>query len=309
MLRLVDVVSRTTTGITFRTAEIVDAGVVPYVVYDTSTGVSISAFDDYYGWRALTVKTSTGSTTTDFTINNSNLYPSYTDPIPDYTLLSPKLLCVMSLNEYQILHNVITRFDLVRKRLPNPGIGVSSTNDIGQNGTVSFAGGHEKKMTVLEIMQMMTGTIIELNGTPPRTTFFPLFQSAEADIATNPYTKNMGFPLDMSELVVMGTLIRCLIATGLMEVDMSFSVSDSGLQLTFDRVSHVKGWHDALLTEYKEQKTLFKWNHANHRGVGIGTSPWSAMGIWGTLMNSASYGGQLSLQTVLGINSRGNVPM
>ncbi len=309
MIRLVDVVSRTTTGITFRTSEIPEANTVPYIVFDTSTGVSISMFDDFYAWRALTILTSTGSTTTDFTINNNNLYPSYTDPILDYTQLSPKLFCVMSLNEYNILQSVITRFDLVRKRLPNPGIGISSTNSVGQNGIVSFAGGHEKKMTVQEIMQMMTGTIIELNGTPPRTTFFPLFQSAEDDIVANPYNKNIGFPLDMSELVVMGTLIRCLIATGLMEVDMSFSVSDSGLQLTFDRVSHVKGWHDALLTEYKEQKTLFKWNHANHRGVGIGTSPWSAMGIWGTLMNSASYGGQLSLQTVLGINSRGNVPM
>ena len=309
MLRLVDITSRIATSITFRTSEVVTEDVVPYVVYDTSTGIDINAFDDYYAWRPVTTLTSTGAETTDFTINNSNIYPSYTDPITDYTQLNPKLFCVMSFNEYEMLHNVLTRFDLVRKRLPNPGVGISSTDGVGQNGVVSFAGGHEKKMTVREIMQMMVGTIIEINGTPPRTGYFPSFQTSDTDKISNPYQKNLGFPYDMSELVIIGTLIRCLIATGIMEVDMSFTVSDSGLQLTFDRVSHIKGWHDALLADYKEQKSLFKWNHANHAGVGIGTTPWAAYGIWGTLMNNASYGGQLSLHSVLGFTARGNVPM
>jgi len=309
MLRLVDITNRTSTGVTFQTTEVSDADVIPYVIYDTSTGININAFDDYHAWRALTALTSTGSTTTEFTINNTNLYPSYTDPILDYTQLNPKLFCVMSLNEYEMLQNVITRFDLVRKRLPNPGVAISSTDGVGQNGVVSFAGGFEKKMTVREIMQMMMGTIIEINGSPPRTSFFPSFQTSEDDIISNPYQKNLGFPYDMSELVIMGTLIRCLIATGIMEVDISFTVSDSGLQLTFDRVSHIKGWHDSLLAEYKEQKSLFKWNHANHAGVGLGSTPFAAYGLWGTLMNNASYGGQLALHSVLGFTARGNVPM
>ena len=307
MLRLIQIIESAVDHITFETEELTDTNLVPYVIYDTSTGVSINLMDDYPGWRSLTVETSTGLQR--FTIRNSNLYPNYSRAITDYTGLSPRLFRVMSLQEYNILIDVLIRFDLVRRRLPNPGIGIASTDGIGENGVVAFTGGHEKKMTVDEIMRMVEGSILEINGTPPRTSFWPMYQNLESDIGYNPYRYMGGIPNDMMELVKVGALLRCLMAVGLLEVDISFSTSDSGLQLTFDRAEKIKGWRGELLNEYKDQKTLFKWNHANHAGVGVGTVPWSAVGIWGTLMNNLSSGGQLALNSVLGFTSRGNVPM
>lgn len=306
MLRLVDVTARTATAVSFQTTELDAADLIAYVVYDTSTG--IANMEDYYGWRSTTTLM-TGGGGVDFVVNDSVKYPSYSETISNYSILRPALFRVMTLYEYVMLDDVLTRLDLVRRRLPNPGFGVSSTNDVGQNGTVTFAGGFEKKMTVGEIMRMMEGTMVEVNGSSPQTSFWPLFSNVDNDKVTNPYQQQFGIPYDMRDLIVMGTLIRCLIALGILEVDISFSNSDSGLQLTFDRASHLKGWHDSLLQEYKDSKSQFKWNHANHSGVGVGTTPWAAYGIWGTLMNNVSYGGQLALNSVLGFNASGNVPL
>lgn len=308
MLRLVSVFEQTADHITFQTEEFT-SDVVPYVMYDTSTGISINVQEDYPSWRSSAVITSTGSTVYRYTINNSNLYPATSKTIADYTTLSPRLFKTMTLQEYTILNDVLIRFDLVRRRMPNPGIGIASTDGIGEDGVVAFTGGNEKKMTISELMQMVEGALLEVNGTPPRTGFWPMYLDPDGDKAYNPYYSSAGIPNDMMELVKMGTLIRCLIAMGILEVDISFSTSDSGLQLTFDRASHLKGWHDGLLTEYKEMKSLFKWNHANHAGVGLGTLPWNATGLWGTLMNNATVGGTLGLNSLLGFTSRGNIPL
>jgi hypothetical protein len=307
MLRLVDVSTIETDSITFTSEEVTIEDLMVYVVYDTSTGVY--TMEDYYGWRVPTAKTSTGATEVYYEINNSALYPSYSTTISDYTALRPALFRSMSYIEYTILQNVLIRIDLVRRRMPNPGYSLSSTNSVGQNGAVAYSGGFEKKLTVGEIMQMVEGAIVELNATPPLTSFWPAFLNSAADKKNNPYIANHGLPYDMMDVTVLGTVIRCLMALGLLEVDISFSTSDSGLQLTFDRVSHIKGWREALLQEYKDQKSLLKMNHANHSGVGVGTVPWASYGIWGTLMNNVQVGGQLALNSVLGFNATGNVPM
>lgn len=309
MLRRVDITSIGNTQIAFSTEELVDADLVAYVVYDTSTGNSPNVIDDYPAWRCITTKTSTGATTVQFSISNSNLYPSYARQIVDYTTLNPRLFKVMTLQEYDILQDVLIRFDLVRRRLPNPGVSISSIDGVGEDGVVAFTGGNEKKKSVEEIMRMIVGSVLEINGLPPRTAFWPFFETVEGDKINNPYMRPQGLPNDMIELIKLGALIRCLISAGIMEVDISFSTSDSGLQLTFERHSAVKGWHDALLQQYDKDKTLFKWNHANHAGVGVGTVPWAAYGIWGTLMNNVSSGGQLALTSILGFSARGNVPM
>jgi hypothetical protein len=215
----------------------------------------------------------------------------------------------MSLQEYQILHDILIRFDLVRKRLPNPGVTVQGSDGYGEDGAISFVGGYEKKMTVFEIGQMMEGTIVELNASSPRTFFWPLYQIAEDDKINNPYMKSMGIPTDMLEPIKLGVLIRCLTALGILEIDISFSTSDSGLQLTFDRAGQIKGWADMLLNQYKEMKALFKWNHANHAGIGLGTSGFMGLGIYGTLLNNVSAGGALALNSVLGFSGRGSVQM
>jgi len=311
MLRLVDVVSRTSTGVQFRTQEISVSDSVPYIVYDTSTGATYlqGLIEDYYGWRSLTTLTSTGASDVYFSIDNTNIYPSYTDPLLNYSVLKPSLFKVMSYQEYVIIQNVLTRLDLVRRRYPNPGFAVDTTNSVGQNGTVSFAGGFEKKLTIGEIGQMMEGTIVEINASSPMTYFWPQYMSKDADPFTNPYGIVQGIPYDMIELIILGTLIRALMAIGILEVDISFSASESGLQITFDRASQIKGWRDTLVTEYKETKSQFKWNYANHAGVGIGTTPWSAMGLWGTLLNNATAGGNLAYTTIMGFGAKGNVPL
>jgi hypothetical protein len=311
MLRLVDVTSRTATGIRFQTQELSQPDQVPYVVYDTSTGASylMGLIEDYYGWRTTTVLTSAGSTTVYFDISNSNMYPSYIDPLSNYTVLKPSLFKIMSYQEYVILQNVLTRLDLVRRRYPNPGFTVDTNNSIGQYGTVSFSGGFEKKLTVGEVGQMMEGSIVEINATPPMTFFWPAYMTTTSDIFQNPYGVAQGLPYDMVELVTMATMIRALMATGILEVDIHFNASESGLQITFDRSDKLKGWRADLVNDYKDQKNLFKWNHANHYGVGIGTVPFAAYGIWGTLLNNATYGGSLAYTSVMGFGAKGNVPL
>jgi hypothetical protein len=307
MLRLVDVTSVTSSGITFYTEEVTSEGYVPYIVYDTDTVTSLASMRDYYCWRALTVASSTGDGVT-FEASNTYKYPSYEADVADYTLFDPSLFRIMTFQEFQILQNTLIRLDLVRRRMPNPGAGLSSIDGVGQDGIVSYTGGFEKKMAVDEIMRMMEGAIVELNATSPQTYFWPRFMSLADDKRSSPYL-SQGMPYDMLDIATLGTMIRCLMALGILEIDISFSTSDSGLQLTFDRDTKIKSWYDAMLTEYKESKTLFKWNYANHSGVGIGTVPWAAYGIWGTMMNNVTYGGQLAFSSLLGFAYRGNTPM
>jgi hypothetical protein len=297
LIRLLDVVSRTATEVIFKTPEISNVDTIPYIVYDTSTGVV--NMEDYVAWRSLTF-TSTGSTDLYFRINNTCLYPSYLDPITDYTTLRPALFKVMSFTEYNILQHVLTRLDLVRRRLPNPGYTVSSTNSVGQNGTVSMSGGFDKKFAVTELVQMIEGAIIEINWTSPMTYFWPLYMTAGQEAQTNPYSRSEGLPFAMVDLITQGAILRALAAWGILEIDMSFSTSDSGLQITFDRVQHVQSWHSALLADYQKQKDVFKMNFANHSGVGIGSTPYALQGIFGTALNNVSAGGNLSMTSLLG---------
>lgn len=309
MLTLVDVTSKTSSQIAFSTEQISSEGSVVYVVYDTSTGIPTSTMADYMVWRTITSKTSTGAIVVDFVADNTTLHPSYTTAVLDYTVLDLDNFSYLTLQEYLILKDLLIRFDLVRRRLPNPGTTISSTNSVGQNGSVSFAGGHEKKMTVSELITMMTGAIIELNWTPPQTSYWPIFTDLATDKLYNPYQKNTGLPFDMVDLVVRASLIRCLCSMGILEVDVSFTVTDSGLSITFDRATPTKGWHDSLIQQYIADKTLFKWNHANHYGVAIGTYQLPTVGAWGSLLNNVTYGGQMSLGSLLGFGSIGTTPM
>lgn len=311
MLRLVSITSQTATEVRFQTEEIDIADSMPYVMYDTSTGAtySLGMTEDYYGWRAKTVLTSAGAIDTYFDINNTNLYPGTSTAPGSYAVLRPSLFKIMTYQEYIIVQNVITRLDLVRRRYPNPGFSVNTTNSVGQDGTVSFAGGYEKKLTIGEIGNMMEAAIVEINATSPMTTFWPRYAQESADKFKNPYNAVSGMPYDMIEVATLATLIRCLMALGILEVDLSFTASDSGLQITFDRVGHIKGWHDALLTQYNELKLQFKMNWACHSGVAVGTLPYASVGLWGTLLNSAMSGGSLAYSTLGGIGGRGNVPL
>lgn len=301
MVRLLDFVSIGTTGITFSSPEVTSPDSMAYVVYDTSTGTM--NMEDYVVWRATTF-TSTGSTNGYFTINNTNLFPSYvalTNPIANYTTLNPALFKVMTYTEYTILQQVLTRIDLVRRRLPNPGYTITSINSVGQNGTVSMSGGFDKKFAVEELTQMIELSTVQINLTSPMTYFWHTFTSASQESVSNPYARSTGLPFTFIDLIVQGVILRALVAWGILEIDLSFSTSDSGLSITFDRVGHVQSWHNQLLQEYEKQTALFKMNYANHAGVGIGSTPYALQGIFGTAMNNVSAGGgNLSMTSLLG---------
>jgi hypothetical protein len=158
-------------------------------------------------------------------------------------------------------------------------------------------------------MEMIEGAIIEINWTSPKTTFWPTFMTADMEKINNPYQRTSGLPHDMTDLVIQGTVLRALVSWGLLEVDLSFSTTDSGLSITFDRGSQVKGWHDTLFQNYLNDKKLFKWNHANHSGVGVGTYPYAAYGIYGTMLNNVQIGGALSLSSLMGWSARGATPL
>jgi hypothetical protein len=308
MLRLVDIPYQDTTTVTFYTEEILAEDVMTYVVYDTSTGYT--TLQDYYAWRATTY-TSTGMDGVGFVISNAELYPKYTPSITDYSILDKQLFYVVSSAEYQILKHVLDRIDLVRKRLPNPGTVIEDIDGIGDGGVVSMAGGYPKKFSISEVMRFIEGALIEINIHPPSTQFYWNFTSSDVDKINNPYLKEsaVGIPYRITDLLVQGAMIRALVAWGILEVDLNFTTSDSGLQITYDKVNYVASWMDRLLVSYQKEKELVKWDFANHAGIGVGSLPYEATGIFGTALNMIQHSGIMPLTSMLGFNIRTNVPL
>ena len=310
MLRLFDISSITQNTITFTTEEIEYADNYVYVMYDTSTGYT--TLEDYYGWRTQTY-TSTGMTGTSFYISNATLYPKLTPPITNYSVLTPKLFYCLTFIEYSILVTVLDRLDLVRKRLPNPGAIVQDSDGIGDGGVVSVAGGYDKKFAISELMNYIEGALIEINIHPPATNFYWNFTSIDTERNTNPYTRESatGIPYKFFDLIVQGAIIRALMAWGILEIDLNFTTTDAGLQITYDRVNNVASWTDRFLVEYTKQKELIKWDCVNSGGVGIGSIPFSASAMWGAAMNmiGGEHSGVVPLTSMLGFASNGNIPL
>lgn len=309
MLRLVNISERTSTGIIFETEEIIDKDQIAYVMHDTSTGISDML--DYYSWRTKT--TSTGDADVfSLTIDNTTKYPGTEDNIIDYSIFNNKLFKIMTWTEYEIIQRLLTRIDLIRRRFPNPGVTISDTDNIGQGGVVGFSGGWDKKFSIEELRQMVEGSLIECNWHPPETYFWWQYGSEDIDKMHNPYnrTMNFGVPYDIMDLVVQGSVLRCLVAWGILEIDINFSSSDSGLTITYDRVGHITTWMQNLLADFKAQKELVKYNHVNAFGVGIGSYPFAATGIYGTMMNMiGGPGGSVPLSSLMGFGVRANVPL
>lgn len=310
MLRFFDILTQDPAGIRFNTPDIRWADYVPYVFYDTSTGYT--TLRDYYAWRTVT---STGTVVTDettyFNISDAALFPRTAPPLGDYSVLDPSLFTVLTYVEFMVLQNVLQRVDLVRRRLPNPGIVISSTDGYGNNGVASVAGGYDKKFSVSELMRFIEGALIEINIHSPATEFYWSFTTVQTEKLTNPYhlQNYMGVPYKFLDLIVQGAVIRALYAWGLLEVDLQFNTSDSGLQITYDKVSSVSSWVDKLLQEFIRQKDFIKMDCVNSRGVGVGTLPFMAAGIWGTAMNMIQTQGTLPMSSMLGFNLRSNTPL
>lgn len=309
MIQVLDVVEQATSSITFTTEELTSDDYRCYVVYDTSTGHT--TLNDYYSWRVDTY-TSTGLTNAcGFVINNSCLYPRLTTPISDYSSLNTSLFYGLTRTEHFILMSLIDRIDLVRKRLPSPGTVIEDVDGFGDNGIASVAGGYYKKFSVSELMRYIEGTLIEINLHPPATTFYWDFTTTDTDAITNPYIRQtaVGVPYPFVDLVIQGAMIRALVSWGLLEVDLHFSTSDSGLTITYDKSMQVQSWMDRILTTYTKEMDLLKWNYANHAGVGLGSLPYSATGVWGTAMNMIANSGIMPLTSMLGFNIRSNTPL
>ena len=309
MLRLYDITSRTSTGVSFSTYQMHPNKNIAYVVYDTSTG--ISGMEDYYTWRAMTSTGNADAHQAVFTISNSVVYPTYTDPIPDYRIFSPKLLNVCTFQEAQLIENLITRIDMVRKRLPNPGRVVSAYSSVGQDGVVSEAGGYEKKFSIKELIQFIEGAIVEINIHPPATVNYWWFTTDQSERSPNPYnwTPTNGVPYKWMDLIVQGAMIRALIAWGILEVDVHFSTSDNGLQITYDRVGYVSSWFDKILAEFKAQKDLVKWDSVNSMGTGVGTIAFAATGFIGAVAGQITQNGILPMNSLMGFSNSSFTPM
>ena len=309
MLRFFDLVTQTSTGLTFSTPDINVTNFVPYVVYDTSTGYT--PLNDYYVWRSVTEENVVDPDTSLFQINDSLLYPSLSTPLGDYQVLDPSLISVLSYIEYVTLKQVIQRVDLVRKRLPNPGIVIESNDGYGNNGVASVAGGYDKKFSVQELMGFIEGALIEVNIHPPATEFYWSYTTLDVEKLNNPYRMQhyTGIPYKLVDLIIQGAVIRALYAWGLLEVDLQFSTSDAGLQITYDKVGSVAGWVDRLLNEFVRQKGFIKYDCVNSHGIGVGSYPFMATGIWGTAMSMIQHSGTIPMTSMLGFNLRSNVPL
>lgn len=308
MLRFFDLVDVNVNHITFTSEEITLKDRVIYFCYDTSTGTV--GQEDYYAWRTTSYElTSTGLVYIHFGINNNTLYPKFSTSPDNYIDLEPRLLSIISSNEYWVLHNVIQRLDMVRRRYPNLGPLITDGDGIGEGGVVGFGGGFDKKFSVKELLSFIEGALIEINIHPPATNYWWAYVDKESERQSNPYNRTAGVPFSLLDLVVQGAIIRALCAWGLMEVDLNFNTTDAGLQISYDRVNHVASWMGNILQEYKQQKDLIKWDSVNSYGVGIGTYPYAALGIYGTAMNMLDRSGAIPFTSLLGFSARGYVPL
>lgn len=307
MLRLVNIAEQDNTHLTFETEEIPLEDFIVYVMYDTSTG--ITDLNDYYSWRTIT-------TTTDdeaifaFAINNSKKYPGTENDVGNYSVFNTKLFKSMTWAEYELIQMLLTRIDLIRRRFPSPGVTISDVDYVGQGGVVGFGGSWDKKFSLEELRQVIDGTLIEVNIHPPSTDFWWTHSRDAVDKAYNPYYRiNSGVPYNFIDLLVQGAVIRCLQAWGILEIDINFSTTDSGLTISYDRVGHITTWMQHLLNEYKVQKDFIKMDTVNSFGVGIGTYPFAVSAMWGAAMNMISQGGTIPLSSMLGFGIRANTPM
>ena len=314
MVKLFNIVEKTSTGMTFRIDRkiIPQAGYAVYVMYDTSTG--IVGLPDYYLWRGVTVDTPNTVTNyadyVDLSISNSMLYPSYTSPVVNYTTLSNHLLKLITGQELEILQDVMLRVDMVRKRLPNPGVVIDSTANVGDNGVVDYAGGFSKKFPVDEYLRFMNTALIEINLTPPATTMWWNFVPDAVDMNPNPYQNPYsGVPIKVYDLIIQGSVIRALVAWGLLEVDIAFDSTDSNLSIRFDRQGAVQSWMNTLLNEFNRQLKLLKWDFVNSYGVAVGTSPYQLLGLWGNMIGSISQNGVVSMNSLLGYGFTASRPL
>lgn len=310
MLRLIDVIEQDASHLLFETEELADEDIMVYVMYDTSTG--ITDLEDYYSWRARSVETSSGEYS--FNISNSNKYPKTSPSVSNYNILDTSLFKAMSWTEHEIIHMLLTRIDLIRRRFPNPGVTVNDVDYVGQGGTVSFSGGWDKKFSLEELRQMIEGTLIECNAHPPHTSFYWEYGTNSTDVYANPYTRTgasaAGVPYDMVDIIVQGALIRCLVAWGILEIDLNFSTSDAGLTITYERVGHIASWMQNLLNEFKVQKDFIKMHYVNSYGIGVGTMPFGATALWGMMLNQVTGPtGITPLSSMLGFGIRSNVPL
>lgn len=311
MLRLVDITAQDASRVILETEELVAEDIIAYVMYDTSTG--ITDLEDYYTWRATSVETSSGEYSLE--INDANKYPKISSSISDYVVLDGHLFKVMSLTEYEIIQMLLTRIDMIRKRFPNPGVTITDVDSVGQDGsTVSFSGGWDKKFSLEELRQMIEGTLIECNAHPPHTSFYWQYSTTTTDVYSNPYTRTSanatGVPYELVDLIVQGAVIRCLVAWGILEIDINFSTSDAGLTITYERVGHIASWMDRLLNEFKVQKDFIKMHYVNSYGIGVGTMPFGATALWGMMLNQVTGPtGITPLSSMLGFGIRSNVPL
>lgn len=309
MLRFYSVTDSTNDYITFISEEIENDNKVVYLCYDTSTG--IIGQDDYYAWRTTTtqVTSSTGIITYPFRIDNTRIFPTFSNTPYLYSDLDLSTLHIISSNEYWVLNSIITRLDTVRRRFPNVGPLITDGDGIGEGGAVGFGGGFDKKFSIKELLNFMEGALIEINIHPPATNYWWAYVDADSERKSNPYNRNSGVPFSLLDLVVQGAIIRALTAWGLLEVDLNFNTTDAGLQISYDRVNHVASWMGTLLNEYKAQKDFIKYDSVNSYGVGVGTYPYSALGIYGTAMNMISHNGSIPFTSLLGFSTKGYTPL
>jgi len=314
VIKLFDIVAKTSTGIHLR----VDRQLIPskdlavYAVYDTSTGVMAS--QDYYQWRVISEDTPDTVVnyrdTVDLVINNTNIYPTYQPNFGNYLNMSNHLLKLVTLPELDIFNALHTRVDMVRKRLPNPGTVINDTDGVGDGGVVGYAGGYDKKFSVDEYFQFITGALIEINVTSPATTFWWSFVDKTLDLNPNPYLRNaLGVPTQLHDLIVQAGVIRALVGWGLLEVDLNFNTVDAGLSITFDRSNQVQGWMNNLLNEYTRQLRIIKWDFANSYGVGLGSTPYLLMGLWGKMAGLTQQSGTLAINSLLGYGASASRPL
>jgi len=313
MVRLFDVISSSTGSMLLGAREFSTIGLSAFIIYDTPTeGQTVTTstgnfqLPDYMSWKGFTFQvpnpgnanninssyrftTAEGiQTAEDIALSpwgqtystagdlaNINVMPlsnpgmfsnQQTRGFSGYNQLFPENLHVTTPLEYLVLKQLIVRLDHVRRRYPSR---------------------FEKKYSVDELLVCVEAALVDVNLTPPRTNFWWLYSpEVTGQVQVNPMTSpgGQGVPEILFNLIVQGAIIHALITKGILEVDLNFSYSDQGIQLTYDNASHYSSWYDRMLAGYTQQKTLLKQNF-RPKGLAIGTIAEFGLG-WFGMINS-----------------------
>jgi len=246
MLREFSIDKVTDDYLIFKTPTLHDNNLRVWVLYDT--GPDQTGLPDYVAWKTV-------SDNGFVKIDSSSIYKPTAGSFR-YLDFLPNNFVIVTTFEARVLEQLVLRGDLVRSRYPERFM---------------------KKFSLEEYVLCIEAAVADIDLYPPMTNYWFRFESvATEDANYNPLQAPIAgaIPYHWLQLVSVGALLNMLVAQGILEVDVNFTVNDGGVTITYNNAEGIKGWWTSLIEEYNKQKKMIKsWEL---KPQAVGTFPFGA---------------------------------